>query len=335
MVLIGDADAALDKALDDDQVIVLTMCGQSNIFGTNSFESTKRTEPQYGRPDNASPMPRAFMWDKQKRINFNDKTLVDVNRSNESHSWRPLTVGWGAGGAAYPWEALPDDPSIGAELQISHRIIMATQRPVYIIKVAEGGTNLFNSGVIGDHRWNINTTGDDSLFEVWRDAYWGPAMTDLVDNVLGGDASRAVFAGMVWFQGAADMNNESWANAYETNLSELMDVSGTHPDGFRKVINPSDPDDVPTLIVRSEPYYDSDGTASLHDYVTTVRTAQETVQALIPNSALVSCDECAREDDGTYGTGEGEHLIFDGQNCLGNTLAAGSLGLTWLEGPSY
>lgn len=336
----GGAASGLAKDLPADAVVVVTRLGQSNGWGTNSWVSTQQTALPYGLPDNSSPLPGVFCWDKLKRISVWDKNGTDPNRSNEAHRFRPLTVGWGAGGGAYPWEGLPADPSIGASLQLGYRLRMATQRPVYFIDTFRGGTNLYDTGTSGDARWNVRTTGEDSLYELWRDWYWNDAMTYLVDNVLGGDASRVHLAANVWFQGAADMDTQSWADAYENNLKDLLDVpySGqvAHPAGIRETINPTDVDAVPTVIIRSEPYYDDASAPTLgHDYVTTVRTAQETVQAAIPNSALVSCDECPREDSGSAGPGEGEHILFDGQGAMGNSLAAAILGLTWLQEPSY
>lgn len=337
------------KEIPDDATLVYGFCGQSNIFCTSGWLSTRDTPTSYGTPRSAEsvvvnaqePMPYAKQWDKQKRINFNDKTLVDPNRSGAFavHQFRQLHIGWGAGGTGYPWEdgtqgpssGEYSDPSVPWTLQTAYRTHMATGcNDIRFISMAEGGTGIFDTGTPGDHCWDVDKTGDDSLFEIWRDACWTPAMEALVAEV---GIDNIYLAAFVWFQGAADMDNLAHANAYEANLRALLDVAGAppHTPGFREHMRPANgnTDTLPIVMVRSEDYVPAQ-----HTYVEEIRAAQEAIQPDIPNSVLVDCDSCRRETTGPY-TEKGEHIDAEGHANLGNLIAAGALGLDWVQSPGY
>lgn len=345
-VHLGDRQDALTKTLPADAVVVVSICGQSNIYGTASWLSTIGSQPGYGEPRSLhtsvpgaqKPLVDIFEWDKQKRINWNEKNSLDPYRTGlpRVHQFRNLTIGWGAGGTAYPWEdgsggpssGEYSDPGSGCELMLAHRLRLATRRPVYIIKFAEGGTSITKPSASGSsHTWNVNEVGtDDSLFEIWRDYYWHDAIDNMV-NTLGINLSDIHVAGQVWFQGAADMNNLNAANAYEANLKDLLDVTGS-VDGFRKTMNSASPDSVPVCIVRSEDYV-----VAQHQYFQTVRTAQETVQAGLANSGLADIDTCERED--YLGDPKGEHMTLNGQHEMGNLIAEQLLAQTWMSSPEF
>jgi hypothetical protein len=354
-LLVDDLTTSTDgpgEVLPADAVIVVVYTGQSNTYGTNSFV----TDTGYSPPYDPDYLEGCYIWDQIKRGTHLSMSMTDPDRGGERHRFRALHRGYGRSSPSYPWEDMPSALSLGAELQLAHRLWREYQRPVYIVKCAKGNVPLYQ---VPDRRagypypepplpalpstffnwdWNrasdvdagggTGVPGQYSMFKLWRDYYWRGALMELLERV-DGDRSRIYFAGVVHLQGAADSGPAAqqgqWApgraaaDAFAANLALLVD-------GFRDVLSPGEPDRVPLVLGRSEHYYDDRGnTLPGHKYIGEVRHAQELVQAATRNSVLFSTDEVPIVD--------GEHFDGAGQQLLGDLIFEALTRVKWMRGP--
>lgn len=168
--------------------------GQSNALGQGSFHS-EVTNPEYSaNPD------EVLIWDKLVR-----PTIYDPVDDGE---FVPLTTGFG-----YSRPPGSNLDAIGCELQLAHRLRQQYDKPLFIIKLARGGTPLS----FANHPVSWSPALSGNLWDLWRDYYFAPAMRIL--DLAGHTVSEMV---MLWIHGAADSKREADANAYLRNLRMLV-----------------------------------------------------------------------------------------------------------------
>ena len=190
-----------------------------------------------------------------------------------------------------------------------------------------------------------------------RDKYWGDGIRWILNNVTkaSDDTELVTIAnvyllGVVFFLGAYDAADATRGAVYASNLADFMDTSGASTDGPREALKgAATKNDVPVVIVRSENYFNLDGTnhASPHPAkpeIDTVRTAQESSVTTISGAggevALVSCDNAPRQDPTGFDSsitapGTGEHMTGRGSWMLGDAVASAISTMTPLQSPSY
>jgi hypothetical protein len=133
--------------------------------------------------DQAKPVADAVVW------------LEDsVHQNPKQQRWSPLAPGLGATAGHF-----------GPELAFGRRIRRAwPNRPIAIIKVAEGGTNLHTD-------WKADSGRLYRLF-----------LNTVRDRLAGlKDKWRPTVAGMAWMQGESD-STPAHADAYEQNLRDFI-----------------------------------------------------------------------------------------------------------------
>lgn len=167
-------------------------------------------------------------------------------------------------------------------------IFDSTQQNVYLINYAAGGTKMYDDG--SNQVWcATKTTGLYGSFRTWaKNAI--SAINLIEDNYT---------VKFYFYQGETDCQNQTWANAYETNLNLFID-------SVRTQLNMPNLD---TYIMRihanSSPTYIA---------LSTVRTAQSNVCSSKTNCTLISVDDCELGADL-------QHLTSGGHVTLANKLS--------------
>ena len=275
--------------LPPDAVVVVEIMGQSNSWGTKSYIHEVPNQ-------NFEPLARhASIWDKIGGATAN--TLIDDGE------WAPLTIGFGRSG--------PD--SFGPEMKLAERLFERFYRPIYVIKCSRGETALAELAAHID--WHPNSQGE--IFELWRDYYHRPALDDLV---VRHGADNIYYAGLCWFQGAADAENRfnPAYMLYESNLHLLLSA-------FRTEVGAG----VPISIGRSENYVGD----PIFPHINVVRLAQMQVAAATPDCEWYSTDLTVLQSGNVlfpFGT-DGHHFNGRGQVHLGAAMAntLGRVGFLW------
>jgi len=98
----------------------------------------------------------------------------------------------------------------GSEIAMGRQLVSAGYNPA-IIKVSKGGQSL----AVGSH-WNPSSTSSSSMWGIWK----SEVSTALSQIVANGDTP--VLRAFFWNQGETDADNETYANAYETNFTQLV-----------------------------------------------------------------------------------------------------------------
>lgn len=96
----------------------------------------------------------------------------------------------------------------GLEVSLSQELKERTKREVKIIKLAVGGSCLFNNQIIPN--WNVK--GFDLLYD----------FTYKVNTALYSLNKYEIYK-TIYYQGETDTYNKEWANSYEYNLYEMID----------------------------------------------------------------------------------------------------------------
>lgn len=292
-------------------VVAMITVAQSNPIGTNSY---------YDEAPNRSwdiDISGVYVWDQIKRVTTTTHSFQDTDGGhlNEYSQFRPLTVGYGRSSNGYPWdEGTPGGTGfkgIGLAIQLSYRLRQHYRVPIYIIVCGKGSTGVTDLGP-GNYDWNVANMDvePESLLELARDYYWGAGLYALL-NDEGYSRSDIHMAGVVSMLGATDSNGNSNYLTFESDLTDCIAE-------VRSWIFPDAPTNVPWVLVRSEPYFDINGTfTNGHTRIAEIRQSQLNIAASGTNIRLASCDECIREGDGA-----GEHILGQGQIVLGNNVAA-------------
>jgi hypothetical protein len=223
------------------------------------------------------------------------KELVTDNGNLTQDAWVDLQPGSGQGKNSPSGH----DIEFGCELSFGRTMADAdTSVNIAIIKFGYGGSNLHTQ---------------------WAES--GDMYTDFVETVESGLAALTSagdtyeMGGMIWIQGEADTGTAANANAYETNLSNL--VERVRADVGDESIGGTT---LPFVISRLS----SSQYPALDNYYTTVCTAQETVAANMRQAAYVDTDGFSVY---TGTTAENIHFDADGQIAIGEACAAAMLAL--------
>lgn len=265
------------------RVFVAVMIGQSNLFGTGARHADV-TNPEYSiTPDDA------FIWDK---IN-----LATVVSQVDDGAWTALVLGMGFDN---PPGSIPD--SIGSEMQLHWRLSLDKEisGPIYLVKCALGGSELAPQGA-SIYDWSERSTGSFSLFELFRDFYWKPAIQAIY---AAGDEPFLI--GVFWGQGAADAQTDDGLT-YRNNLNL-----------FYHAIN--DVLQVPNApwVIQRETILSETG----HPFLNEVRKAQMTAADDIPLMRIFDSDQ--RTDNtgrALFVQHDGEHFDGEGQVDMGDFAA--------------
>lgn len=101
----------------------------------------------------------------------------------------------------------------GFEVTFTSSMVKYKGRNIYIIKYAVGSSYL---AFTGSSDWNVATTGAGSLLEAFK------ANVVLAVKVLTSQGKTPVYKGFLWMQGEQDATNQTYANAYQVNLQNLI-----------------------------------------------------------------------------------------------------------------
>lgn len=285
--------------LPADAVCVFELCGQSNSYGTQSFETDQPAEVQERWKDVEN---YAQIWSRCKDVLRNDEFTLNLTEppsggADAIDQWRPITKGYGRSGIQ-PW-LLSRPIAIGSERVIAHYIRDFWQRDVYCIKACSGGLSINDQGVSEDDYSSVSAVKDPGNFRmwgVWRNRYRPDALAAL--RTLIGVGPPIYHVGVVWLQGAADMNVEADKDNYPASL-----------DGIVSGIRAEDPN-VPIALGRSEDYFKEDGTfegtPNPHIYCAEIRAAQEAKAAATSNCELFNTDPCDFYTDLEHWNGIGQ-----------------------------
>lgn len=186
-------------------------------------------------------------WDKFKRDNCNDITLVDDARPNDVHGFKPLGPGWSGGDSTenphYMWEEAGTDPGFGLEMQLAHAAKRQYRRKVYIVKYAIGGSQLFSRD--GIQSWNVDRLtagGNLCMLEIAMEAYWAPALARIVE--IHGGLDKIRIGGVVDWIGFTDAKQQDWADAFDASQRARIDH-------IRGIMLPSNPTGVPWCQIKT------------------------------------------------------------------------------------
>lgn len=212
---------------------VFVLAGQSNMVGLGKVAELSDEQQQ--------PVDRALIW-------LDDSVHMSPRRKR----WAPLEPGYGV-----------NPQRFGPELALGRRIGEAwPERPFAIIKVAEGGTNLYFDWNAREGRLYKRLVGDvrrqmEALEERWRPE----------------------IVGMVWMQGESDAR-PPWAGNYRANLKEFLTT-------LREDLKTPD---LPTVIGLIAPI----DLWAAHE---TIRGAQRAVAESLSNTAVVDTADVPRHAD--------------------------------------
>lgn len=279
--------ARTTASLPANAVVLVEGMYQSNGGGTSSYS----TDWDIDTNVYAGLEEDCFIWDRVARPERFTKQSV----SPVACQWRGLTLGYGGSPLSGPPWVDPNPTSIGIELGLVKVVRAFFNRPVLFVKVFQGGIPIYDEGPSGTD-WNSRSgPKDGSMWELWRDTYHDLAMADIASSTP--FAGRPIYhVGVNYFQGAADSNVLAKANAYQTNLSNLIDDTRAHL-GI----------DASFAIGRSEDYCaPGGGFINSHIYIGTVRGAQETLGATKPECVWYSTDRIEVDGGLEHFTGEGQ-----------------------------
>jgi hypothetical protein len=174
------------------------------------------------------------------------------------------------------------------------------------VQTAQGAIQLFLPPLVqdvtgGDLYTVIYSTGDTSLASDWKStATVGALYLGMVDKInqfkrgcLNADGVAAVCKFIVWDQGEKDGRVEADANAYETNLTNLIN-------NLRTAIG----ENVPVLL----PLFNSDiANAGVNPvtYWATVQTAKTTVAGALTNVKTIAMEDAEMDTDWIHYTPAG------------------------------
>ncbi|MGJ8643637.1 MAG: sialate O-acetylesterase [Luteolibacter sp.] len=262
---------------------VYLLGGQSN--GSGRGDAAELSVPPLDTHGLAAPQTDVlFYW---------HKTQVTPNGNLIQDTWLDLQPGSGHGVNS----PSSFDVEFGSELSFGRD--MADANPsvnIAIIKYTEGGTNLHT-------QWSASGTQYATFVATVQAAL----------SALTTDGHTYELGGMIWVQGEADTGNTTNANAYQANLTSLIervrkDVGSSESSTFT----------LPFLISGlSDSQYSDITTLGSGPYI--VRQAQETVAATERQSAFVNTDGFS-----TYGT---VHFDATGQIAIGQACATQMLAL--------
>ncbi len=176
------------------------------------------------------------------------------------------------------WTPLESGKSFGPEVTFGQAMAQHFHQPIGVIKLAIDGSNLA--------------------------VQWSPDNPNSFYARLLGDVKearksrRVVIAAMLWMQGAADAKTKEMAQAYQSNLTHLIEAARKDFDA------PS----LPFVCGRMSPHP--------MPYTDLVRKAQESIK--LSNYRMVNCDDL---------TMRGGHYDTQGQENLGKRFAAAMIDL--------
>jgi len=273
----------------NENVYVIYMGGQSNLWGTGSLHSDidATYDPTYKSSGSTTP-DNVFIWTKIA-------TTTPHQVGGDVGEWTPLNTGFGF---SNPHVYGGDD--IGSEMQIAWRIQdrVGEDIPIYFIKMARGGARLISSGGID---WSPQSSGE--LYDAWREEYHTRGIRALYDA---GKFPHAL--GFCWGQGAGDVKESAAAAAaYATNLQDLIN-------NFRTDIGISDL----VISLQRETVNLTPGTW-VQDDLDAVRAAQEGFAALDPWTGWFDSDDIEFAGPGPPITDE--HFTGNGQVQFGDRFA--------------
>jgi len=170
-----------------EEVDVIVMAGQSNMEGHSWVDKL------YSNTDTS--------MHSNYRNGFENTNIAYYcnDGSNYSDTFVPVKVGQGYGIGSF-------GPEIGIAEELYNRDY---EKPVYLIKYALGGTNLYS-------QWNVNN--EESLYYYMVDFVYDQ-LAYLEEQDL-----KPIIRGFFWMQGEADACWLQGANQYYENLSNMVDA---------------------------------------------------------------------------------------------------------------
>lgn len=195
--------------------------------------------------------------------------------------WSPLVPGTNTS-----WQVSNGfGPEVGFSDEIKSRVDVGTSstftKRVAMAKCAYGGLGIAN--------WNSSTGFMYSSTVTF--------INDLTTKLTNAGYTYNI-RGVIWFQGETDASNQTDANAYETNLTNLIS-------DLRTEIG-----DANLPFVISKVSYTSGNEPA---YLTTVRTAQQNVADALTNVGILDSDSYGRQDT-VHLSGEGQYQF--GEDCV-------------------
>lgn len=185
-----------------------------------------------------------------------------------------------------------DDPTTDYGIEPFFSNFFSSRRDIYLMKCTKGATYLANNG--GTNTWANGVSG--GMFSTFKNT-----VKVRSETFMSGRGKLYSYPVVIWIQGEADSLNQTYANAYESNLNQFItDVNtelGANPTWLIVQLSANTTD--PNLV-----------------YKNTIRTAQANV---------VAADTAKRKlittDDLTF-QGDGVHINAAGMKVLGDRIVA-------------
>jgi len=185
----------------------------------------------------------------------------------------------------------------GSEAQLMHRLsAIATDKPIYMLKVSAGGTWLAERPPTEQTDWNPRSQGE------LLDAFTGDIAKARRSLESAGKTPR--FKAFVWMQGEADSNELAAAQAYQADMEALI----------QRVRDAATTPDMPVYLGRVQVQYSG-------PELQTLRASQARVAAAGRNVYLIDTDPFALHPDKI-------HYAPAGQIAFGNAIFDMMTGVT-------
>jgi hypothetical protein len=267
---------------------VFLLAGQSNMAGVGGYSgylpanTYPWTDPPYGQPPFPpcpapynQPLAAVQFWNYAPDLNPGGYEI----QPGAGNGWIPLQNGYGS-------LKLDHGPQFGPELSFGAKLHeLYPNDEIYLVKYARGGTSLAN-------QWNPSTGSCYTMFKSRVQA----AMANLAAN-----GKNPTIAGMIWMQGEDDSVVASYAQAYQTNLQNL--VAGVRSDFG-----------VAMKFVAGRISYMGTRFGGTTATCNQVRNAQWNISSYVSNASCIDTDGLQWAYWGHFGT--------QGQIDLGNRFAA-------------
>jgi hypothetical protein len=269
-IQLAEESQASDAAKSGTSYQLYFLGGQSNMEG-------------FGLLEDLSP---EFHESEDQVMIFNGDHQPDHVPVSGWGAWMPLGPGFGTGYKATPDTVMLSD-RFGPELMFGHRMQELTGKPVALIKYARGGSSIAQ-GASGFGSWQPEFHEGDSI-NSW-DHFNQTVRLAFEQKDIDGDGldDELIPMGIAWMQGESDAMQDWSAQAYYSNLNDLM----------QKVSSALGQEKLPVVLGKiTESGFDRPGGGM--EYIEIVHAAQEKY-ADHPQNALVSLDSITWLWDGWH-----------------------------------
>ncbi len=282
---------------------IYLLIGQSNMVGF-SEPNSKRAEP--GEPDAADDRVLQLNVTGNDGENFSSEAAftipanIAVPDPRFTRALDPLHDGFDSliGGKA--------GSHIGLGLSFGKRAINDTTALVYLVPAAWGDTGFCKRTRVlfpGELGWN-DQERSNSAFSGTLLHYRAIARANLTLSETGG-----ILRGILWHQGEADSENETCANAYESNLRDMVaSMRSKIRQDSRGAIARGPNSDVPFVLATMSMGSDERGEYDVFlGGKATVDAVHRNIASIIPNAGVVINDHLVPS---AYECGEGSCIHF-------------------------